>query len=211
VARAARQVEQTYTATNQSDMGCGALAGTSLNIDRVMLADLLGFDGIVEHSNDSVAATDFVIDLVAAMTNLAVPISRVANEMDVWTTFEANMLEVSDEIAATSSMMPQKKNATICEHLRYATGTIMGYYNEIVGGAHNTPYGDVMEVMFIWGKGAEISAKGAWLCQRMKTLVENMAVHEDVMLKHAREGFSTASELASVIFREKGKPWRRRK
>ena len=208
VARAGRQVETAYGSANRCNMGCGALAGTSFHIDRNLVADLLGFDGLVEHSNDCVAATDFVVDLIAAVTNLLIPISRVANELDVWTTFEANMLEISDEIGATSSMMPQKKNATICEHLRAALGAVMGYYSEVTCQAHNTSYGDTMEVMFVMGKVPEIAAKGVWACARMATLIRNLSVHEDVMLRHAREGFSTASELAAVMLREKGTPWR---
>jgi argininosuccinate lyase len=208
IARAAHEIEAAYAATNLCNMGCGALAGTSFNINRQLLADLLGFDGVLEHSNDCVAATDFAITLVAALTNLFIPISRVANELDVWTTFEANMLEVSDRIGATSSMMPQKKNATICEHLRYALGTVMGYYNELACGAHNTSYGDTMDVMFIYWKVPEIARKGVWGCERMATLLKNLSVHEDVMLRHASQGFSTVSELAAVLLREKGVAWR---
>ena len=206
--RATAQIEAAYASANLCNMGCGALAGTSFRIDRQRLADLLGFDAVLEHSNDCVAATDFAIDLIAALTNLLIPISRVANELDVWTTFEADMLEISDEIAATSSMMPQKKNACICEHLRAALGTVMGYYAEFACQAHNTSYGDTMEVMFVMGKVPQIAEKGVWVCQRMAALVKNMSVHEDVMLRHAREGFSTASELAAVMLREKNVPWR---
>jgi len=208
LARASAQIEAAYAATNRCNMGCGALAGTSFHVDRAVLADLLGFDGVLEHANDCVAATDFVLDLAAALTNLCIPVSRVANELDVWTTFEANMLEISDEIAATSSMMPQKKNATICEHLRAALGAVMGAYTEVACQAHNTSYGDTMDVMFIYWKVPEIAAKGVWVCRRTATLVANLSVHADVMVRHAREGFSTASELAAVILREKNVPWR---
>jgi len=207
-ARAAKQIEAAYASTNLCDMGCGALAGTSFEVDRELLADLLGFEGIIEHSNDCVAATDFAIDLAAALTNMAIPISRAAAELDTWTTFEAGMLEISDEIGATSSMMPQKKNATICEHLRWAMGSISGMYNQLATGCHAVPYGDVMEVMFMPRVAEELAEKGAWICSRMATLANNLQVHEEVMLKHAREGFSTASELAAVIFRKKEVPWR---
>ena len=208
VARAGGEIERAYAATNRCNMGCGALAGTSFRIDRGLLAELLGFDGLIEHANDCVAATDFAIDLVAALTNLLIPISRVANELDVWTTFEAGMLEVSDAVGATSSMMPQKKNATLCEHLRAGLGAVMGYYAELACQAHNTSYGDTMEVMFNYWKVPEIAAKGVWACEQMATLVTNLSVNEAVMLRHAREGFSTASELAAVLLRERGTPWR---
>lgn len=206
--RASRQIEAAFASTNLCNMGCGALAGTSFNINRKLLADLLGFDRVLEHSNDCVAATDFVIDLVAALTNLLIPISRVANELDVWTTFEAGMFEIDDEIADTSSLMPQKKNACICEHLRATLGTVMGYYTELACQAHNTSYGDTMEVMFVMGKVPQMAGKGAWACGRMAALIKHLSAHEDVMLRHASEGFSTASELAAVMLREKGTPWR---
>jgi len=208
IARASRQVEAAYAATNRSDMGCGALAGTSFAVDRLLLADLLGFDGIIEHSNDCVAATDFVIDLAAAVTNLFIPISRAANEMGMWTMFEMDMLDIADSIAATSSLMPQKKNATICEHLRFGLASVIGLYSEIATGAHSAPYGDTMDVMFIWRRAPAIAEKGAWGCRRMKTLVESLTPRPETMLRLAREGFSTAPELAAVLFREKGLAWR---
>jgi len=208
VARALRQIEGAYDSTNRCDMGCGALAGTSFDIDRPLLADLLVFDGLIEHSNDCVAATDFAVDLGAAVINLLIPLTRAADEMDTWTTFEMDMLEISDAIGATSSMMPQKKNATICEHLRWRLGVVLGCFTEITTGAHATPYGDVMEVMFVPKTAERIAEHGAWACRRMAVLVENMTAKPDVMLRHAREGFSTVSELANVLFRERGTPWR---
>jgi argininosuccinate lyase len=105
-------------------------------------------------------------------------------------------------------MMPQKKNATICEHLRWAMGAISGMYNQLATGCHAVPYGDVMEVMFMPRVAEQLAEKGAWICSRMAKLVENLHVREEVMLRHAREGFSTASELAAVTFRRKEVPWR---
>jgi len=145
---------------------------------------------------------------VLAGRTLPPPVYRMRVREKILPLLEAGMLEISDEIGATSSMMPQKKNATICEHLRWAMGAISGMYNQLATGCHAVPYGDVMEVMFMPRVAEQLAEKGAWICSRMAKLVENLHVREEVMLRHAREGFSTASELAAVTFRRKEVPWR---
>lgn len=84
----------------------------------------------------------------------------------------------------------------------------MGYYTELASQAHNTSYGDTMEVMWVMGKVPDIAKKGTQACRRMSVLVANMSVHEETMWRHAANGFSTASELAAVMLRERNTPWR---
>jgi len=206
--RASRRAEEAYASTNLSDMGCGALAGTSFNIDRQLPAELLGFDGIIEHSNDCVAATDHAVDTVAALTNLAIPLSRVANELDTWTCFEVNMVEITDALGSTSSMMPQKKSACVFEHVRSALAVVMGCYSDIVCRAHNTSYGDVIEVEAISNRTHSAIDTVVSALRRLEKAIETLIIKEDIMLRYAQEGFSTVSELAAVLYREAGIPLR---
>jgi argininosuccinate lyase len=173
-----------------------------------MPADLLGFEGLVEHSNDCVAATDHAVDIVGALINLMIPLSRVANELDIWSSFEFNMVEIADHLANPSSMMPQKKNPAIFEFCRMALGQMLGAYSEIVCGSHAVMYGDVIEMRELT---FSIHPKIKEVCKQLKIMgeaVDTMIVKKDIMLKRAAEGFSTVTELAAVLYREAGMPLR---
>jgi argininosuccinate lyase len=208
VDRASDQVEAAYAQTNVCDMGCGACAGTSFDIDRVMVADFLGFDGIQENANDCVASTDHAVDAVCACTNLIVPLGRVANEMDVWHSFEFNMIEIADDMAAPSSMMPQKKNPAVFEYLRMTVAHVMSGYADIVGMAHGLPYGDVCDIKEISMRVCPTVRQVAGSLRSMQKVFSGLIVKPDIMLKRAGAGFSTASELAATLYREAGIPLR---
>jgi argininosuccinate lyase len=208
VNRASVQVEEAYLKTNRFELGCGALSGTSFDIDRQMPADLLGFDGLVEHSNDAVAATDFIVDCVATLTNLMIPLSRVSNELDIWSSFEFGMVEIADHLTNPSSMMPQKKNPAIFEICRMTLGQILGSFSEIVCAAHAVPYGDVIEMRELAFKIQPTIKEAIRALTLMGEGIDTLVVHKDVMLKHARGGFSTVTELASLLYREADIPLR---
>jgi argininosuccinate lyase len=206
--RAASQVEAAYSNTNRFELGCGALSGTSFKIDRQLPARLLGFDGLVEHSNDAVAATDFIVDILAALINLMIPLSRVANEMDIWSSFEFNMIELSDHLANPSSMMPQKKNPVIFEFCRMALGEILGGMSEVVCAAHALPYGDVIEMREL---AFSVQPKIAEVIKQLHIMGEGLAtlkINRALMLARAREGFSTVTELAALLYLEANVPLR---
>jgi argininosuccinate lyase len=206
--RALAELEQAYQATNQFELGCGALSGTSFKIDRTYPAELLGFDGVLEHSNDSVAATDFIVDILAAVTNLFIPLSRVANDLDIWSSLEFSMVEVADEICNPSSMMPQKKNPALFEFCRMTLGKILGAYSEVVCGAHGTQYGDVIEMRELSYSIHPRLIEAVKQIRLMNRAIDTLIVKKERMLDLARKGFSTATELAAVLYRESSVPLR---
>jgi argininosuccinate lyase len=206
--RALTDLETAYTRTNQFELGCGALSGTSFDIDRTMPAELLGFDGVVEHSNDAVAATDFIINILCGLTNLFIPLSRVANDLDIWSSFEFNMVEVSDEICNPSSMMPQKKNPAIFEFCRMSLGKISGSISEVVCGAHATQYGDVIEMRELAFSIHPTMIEAVKQIKMMAQAVDSLIIKKERMAQLARQGFSTATELAAVLYRESSVPLR---
>jgi argininosuccinate lyase len=107
-------------------LGAGALAGTTLPIDRAMVARELGFSQIAENSIDAVSDRDFVLDFLSAAAILAIHLSRMAEEVILWTTAEFGFAEIPDEFATGSSMMPQKKNPDLLELIRGKTGRVVG-------------------------------------------------------------------------------------
>jgi argininosuccinate lyase len=206
--RALEELETAYARTNQFELGCGALSGTSFKIDRGYPAELLGFDGVLEHSNDSVAATDFLIDILSAVTNLLIPLSRVANDLDIWSSFEFSMVEVADEICNPSSMMPQKKNPALFEFCRMTLGKILGAYSEVVCGAHGTQYGDVIEMRELAFSIHPRLTETVKQLRIMNRAIDTLIVKKERMLDLAQRGFSTATELAAVLYRETSVPLR---
>jgi argininosuccinate lyase len=112
---------------NISPLGCGALAGTTLKIDRAFTADLLNFADIYANSLDGVSDRDFVIEFLSAASIIMVHLSRLAEEVIFWATQEAGFIKLTDRCATGSSIMPQKKNPDVAELVRGKTGRVFGH------------------------------------------------------------------------------------
>jgi argininosuccinate lyase len=120
------RILQCYSRVNESPMGAGALASSGFSINRRALADLLGFEGVVENSMDAVSARDFAIESIYVCAQIMNDLSRLAEEIILWTSKEFSFAEISDEFASTSSMMPQKKNAIVPEVARARSSQVAG-------------------------------------------------------------------------------------
>jgi argininosuccinate lyase len=120
------RLEQALERTAVMPLGAGALAGSTLPIDRRMVARELGFRRIAENSIDAVSDRDFAVDFLAATALIAVHLSRMADELILWTSAEFGFAELPDEFSTGSSMMPQKKNPDLLELIRGKTGRIIG-------------------------------------------------------------------------------------
>jgi argininosuccinate lyase len=112
---------------NISPLGCGALAGTTLKIDRAFTADLLNFADIYANSLDGVSDRDFVIEFLGAASIIMVHLSRLAEEVIFWASQEAGFIKLTDRCATGSSIMPQKKNPDVAELVRGKTGRVFGH------------------------------------------------------------------------------------
>lgn len=115
-----------YLRVNKSPMGAGALASSGFPLDRKMVSSLLGFEGLVENSLDAVSSRDFAIEAIYVCTQIMSDLSRLAEEIILWTSREFSFASVADRFAATSSMMPQKKNAIVPEIVRARTSQVLG-------------------------------------------------------------------------------------
>jgi argininosuccinate lyase len=120
------RLEQALERTAVMPLGAGALAGSTLPIDRRMVARELGFRRIAENSIDAVSDRDFAVDFLAAAALIAVHLSRMAEELILWTSSEFDFAELPDEFSTGSSMMPQKKNPDLLELIRGKSGRVIG-------------------------------------------------------------------------------------
>ena len=121
-----QRLQGTYERVNLCPMGAGALATTSFPINRERVAELLGFSGIVENSIDAVGSRDFILETTAVLTIIAVNLSRLAEDLIVWSSPDFGVIELPDGFTSTSSIMPQKKNPEVLEVIRARASHVLG-------------------------------------------------------------------------------------
>ncbi|RRV10283.1 argininosuccinate lyase [Pseudomonas sp. v388] len=201
--RDCKRLTQTLESMNQSPLGAAAFAGTPFAIDRARTAELLGFDGYLDNALDAVGSRDFMIESLSHLSLLAVFWSRVAQDYFVWSTHEFSLIDFPDSVAATSSIMPQKKNPTVLEYLKGRTGHIVG----LLMGASITIKGSNFSHT---GDANREGTRGFWeaadeslRCLKLLDLVLRTATpNAELAVKRAGEDFSTATGLADLIVRE---------
>lgn len=197
-----RRLSSAYQTTNQCTLGCGALAGTSYDIDRARVAELLGFDGFVENTIDCVSGADWAIEVSNAVATMMVTISRFCEDLYFWQTWEFGFVEIGDEYAGSSSMMPQKKNAYPFEYVRARGGRAIGEATAALATLHNTNYQDIKDVEEeVVIPVLRVLDEVIEALRLLEGALASLSFKRDRMLDKAADGFSTASELAAQIHR----------
>jgi argininosuccinate lyase len=197
-----------YELVNVSPLGAAAFASTGFPIDRERTAKLLGFDSVLENSMDAVTSRDFAIDVISCYANLMTNLSRLAEEIILWSSSEFNFVRVSVEYVTGSSIMPQKRNPDYAELIRARTGTVYGCLMSVLSICKALPYSynrDLQEVTPHLLTATNISASSVSV---MKSIVEKLELNKEEMAKQAQVGFTTATELADTIVRETGVSFR---
>lgn len=195
------RIVQAYPRVNLNPLGSAALASTGFDIDRELTAKLLGFDGLIENSMDAVSTRDFAIEVLAAIANLMVNLSRICEELIIWSTPEFNFIELSEEYASTSSIMPQKKNPDVLELVRAKTGTAAGNLLAVLSICKALPLSynrDLQEVTPQLLTALNIARASTRICAGA---IEKMQVNIERMREMAASSFTTATELADTITR----------
>ena len=192
---------------NQSPIGCCALAGTTYPTDRAAEAAALGFDGICRNSLDGVSDRDFCVELMAALSLVMTHLSRLAEEIVLWSSWEFRFVTLSDAYTTGSSIMPQKKNSDMAELVRGKTGRVYGDLFALLTTLKGLPLAynkDMQE-----DKEAVFDAcDTVKMCLDVFTgMIATMTVHTDTMRKAARDGFLNATDLADYLV-GKGLPFR---
>ncbi|HXX52470.1 MAG TPA: argininosuccinate lyase [Xanthobacteraceae bacterium] len=193
---------------NESPLGSGALAGTSFPIDRAMTAKALGFVRPTANSLDAVADRDFVLETLSACAIAAVHLSRLAEEIVVWSSPLTGLVRLSDKFTTGSSMMPQKRNPDAAELVRAKTGRIVGALVALMMVIKALPLAyqkDLQE-----DKEGAMDAIGALALSltAMTGMVCDMEPDIERMAAAAGEGYSTATDLADWLVRTLKLPFR---
>lgn len=192
---------------NRSPIGCCALAGTTYPTDRAMEAAQLGFDGICMNSLDGVSDRDFCAEFLSALSILMMHLSRLSEEIILWTSWEFGFVTLSDAYTTGSSIMPQKKNSDMAELIRGKTGRV---YGDLVGlltmlkGLPMAYNKDMQEDK----EGVFDACDTVSMCLPVMTgMIETMTAKPEAMKKAAQRGFINATDLADYLVR-KGLPFR---
>lgn len=190
-------------------LGAGALATTGFPIDRQMTADLLGFAGLVENAYDAVSSRDDIHETASALAVCMTNVSRIAVDLQAWNMREHGFIELGDAYSSVSSIMPQKKNPQALEHTKAAAGTVTGALVAALSMSKNTSLSDTNDGVTAPNKPVmEAAAVTRDALRLMAGVVDTLTVHPEAMLQAAEDGFGTATELADVIVRATGLPFR---
>jgi argininosuccinate lyase len=209
LSRGLRRVEAAFENCNRSPLGAAALTTSGFAIDRGRLAELLGFDGLVENSYDAIGGADYLGEAATALQLSIIDLGRFVNDLLLWSTQEFGAIRVADPYVQISSIMPQKRNPVSLEHLRSLLSAAVGDAGTVLTMLHNTPFGDVVDTEddlqpYLW-RTLE-AADG--LCRLLAAVVGTMGVDRGLLLERAGTGYSTVTELADALVRDRGLSFR---
>ncbi len=201
--RDAARIQAAYVRVNKCPLGAVAFTTTGFRIDRALVADLLGFAAPIESSYDAVGGADYQTEIAGVTQTAVAALARFTTDLLFWATQEAGALRISDEFVQISSIMPQKRNPVVLEHLRTQIGYVYADAQAVFTLHHNAPLGDVNDVedpiyrplfrMFDYAIGVyelldAVLASAQWNVERLAM--------------RAGDGFTTATELADTLVRE---------
>ena len=192
---------------NVLPLGSGALAGTAFPIDRRYVAKLLGFPRLSKNSIDAVSDRDFLLEFLAAASILFVHLSRLADELVLWSSQEFSFIELPDGYCTGSSMMPQKKNPDVPELIRGKTGRIFGHLHALLTIMKGLPLAynrDLQEDKIPLFDSVETVKTSVKI---MSEVIAGMKVRRERMAGAVNDGFMNATDLADYLV-ERGAAFR---
>jgi len=192
---------------NRLPLGAAALAGTSYPINREMVAELLGFDGLCENSLDAVSDRDFAIEFTACAALIMIHLSRFSEELILWMSPNVGFIDIADRFCTGSSIMPQKKNPDVPELVRGKTGRVSGHLISLLMLMKGQP--------LAYNKDNQEDKEP--LFDTVETLTQTLRIYADMiggitakpdaMRNATLKGFATATDLADYLVK-KGVPFR---
>ena len=202
------RIEDAKKRVDMCPLGAAAMTGTGFPINRDRTAELLGFSRVMENSMDAVSSRDFMAETVFALAMLASNLSKISEEMIIWSSYEFRLIEISDEYSSTSSIMPQKKNPDVAEISRSKTAVLYGELMTILTILKALPHSynrDLQEVTpHLWNAVDTTRSMINITCN----MLSSMSFNVDRGMELAMANFSTATELADLMVSDKNLPFR---
>jgi argininosuccinate lyase len=193
---------------NECPLGAAALAGTSFPIDREMTAKELGFDRPSANSLDAVSDRDFALEFLATASISAMHLSRLAEELVIWSSAQFRFVTISDRFSTGSSIMPQKKNPDAAELLRAKSGRILGATVALFTVMKGLPLAYSKDMQEDKEQVFDAADTLILCLAAMEGMIRDLIANRETLERAAASGFSTATDLADWLVREAGLPFR---
>ena len=194
---------------NECPLGAAALAGTSFQTDRRQTAKALGFDAPMRNSMDAVSDRDFAMEYLAAANITAIHLSRLAEELVLWTSDAFRFVKLSQAFTTGSSIMPQKRNPDAAELIRAKSGTITGQNIQLLTLMKGLPLAYNKDMQESKPPVIKASDELTLMLAAMTGMIRDMTAQTETMALAARNGFITATDLADWLVRVLGIPFRK--
>jgi argininosuccinate lyase len=196
-----KRFENNLESLNENPLGVAALTGTSFNIDRNYTTKKLGFKNPTNNSVDTVSDRDFVIDFLYSVSACSMHISRIAEELIIWSSDGFNLINLSDKIVTGSSIMPQKKNPDLLEHLRGKSGYTFGNLISMLTILKGLPLSYFKDLQD--DKELVFSSNDTLInCLKIfNEVINNITPNKKKMYELAESGYITATDLADYLFK----------
>lgn len=202
------RLSDTYKRVNLNPLGSAAMTTTSFPINRELTTKLLGFDGYLENSMDGVASRDFAIEAIFDLSSLCTNLSKICEELILWSTYEFGVIQMDDAYCSTSSIMPQKKNPDVAEVARSKATRVNGELVTVLTMLKALPYTynrDLQEITpHLWYSFEQSKA----VLSIVSKMLLSVKFNEDRCLELAGKNFATATDLADIMVRERKIPFR---
>ncbi|MGQ0484623.1 MAG: argininosuccinate lyase [Hyphomicrobiales bacterium] len=208
LARDRSRLADARTRLNESPLGAAALAGTSFPIDRAMTAKALGFDRPMRNSLDAVSGRDFVIEAIAACAICATHLSRLAEEIVIWSSAQFRFVKLSDKFTTGSSIMPQKRNPDAAELVRAKPGRIVGALTALLVVMKGLPLAYSKDMQEDKEPAFDAFDTLSLAIAATAAMVRDIVPDATRMREAAAQGFSTATDLADWLVRTLNMPFR---
>ena len=207
--RDAIRFQGAFERTNRNPLGACAITGTGFDIDRRLTSELLGFFAPTGNTYGSIATVDYLLESVSAAGVLLVGLGRFVQDLLLWSTAEFDYVRLGDGFVQASSIMPQKRNPVALEHARAIGSKALGETQAIITCVHNTPFGDIVDTEDDLQPLVFSMFRDATRAVKLVAAAMATAVFDATRLESkAAEGWTTLTELADTLVRERGLAFR---
>ncbi len=209
--RDATRLRETYARTNTSPLGAAAITTSGFALNRERLAELLGFEGLVENSYDAivVSTADSKVEISSALSISALGIGRLAQDFLFQYDDPAPAIVVSETLAGRSSIMPQKRNPSMIEMMRVLASEVVGDAHKATIYAHNTPLHEVRDTRkYLFNVVQDTLDDADTMYRHLATVLESLDFRVETLRERVDKDYSTMTEVADALYREAGIPFR---
>jgi len=206
--RCVENLSLAYKHVNKSPLGSGPVGGSIVNLNRYGTAKLLGFEGLIVNSIDATTSRDFIVETISALALLMITVSRMCEDLIIWSSQEFGFIELDDKYVSTSSAMPQKKNPDPLELTRSKAALIIGNVVTTLTLLKSLPSGysrDLQELKLIFWNSFNIVTSSLRV---LTSIFESIIVRKDVMREAVRSSYATALDIAEQLVITKNIPFR---